>query len=249
MNRACLLLILGLLVGCGQSAEEPIRVSAAASTREALEQIAADFRAATGLAVELNLGPSSDLARQIRQGGPADLFLSADEAWADFLADNQLVAERRDTLTNRLVVVVPADSALSLQALSDLAQEGVRRLALAGPAVPAGRYAREALKAAGVWEPVQGRVLEAADVRATLTYVARGEADAGLVYATDAQDNPKVRVALPVKADLHRPICYPLVLVRRDPIRPGARRLYDYLGSDKAAEVFRRFGFGLVPKR
>jgi molybdate transport system substrate-binding protein len=245
--RLAVCVTLGLVAGCGNSADAPLRVFAAASTREALEQVAADFRARTGLEVALNLGPSSELARQIEQGAPADLFLSADESWADFLADKGLAAERRDTLSNRLVVVVPADSALEIHELSDLGQARIRRLALAGPAVPAGRYARQALTAAGVWERVRSRVLEAADVRATLTYVVRGEAEAGFVYATDVQGNPNVRIVVAVEPDLHRPIRYPLVLIKRHPIRPGARCLYDYLGSEKSAEVFRHFGFGFIP--
>src|SRR5262249_10624780 len=114
-------------------------------------------------------------------------------------------------------------------------------------AVPAGRYAREALRQAGIWEQVKDRVLEGGDVRAALIYVVRKEAEAGLVYAADIQATSQVRVALEVQPDMHTPIRYPLVLVRREPIRAGARRFYEYLSSAPAAERFRKAGFGVVP--
>jgi molybdate transport system substrate-binding protein len=245
-RRLCLCLLLFALTGCGRSAEEPARLYAAASTREAIERIVGDFRTSTGIPVETNIGPSSGLALQIEQGGPADLFLSADEPWADYLQKAGLVAERRNLLTNRLVVVIPQSSTLALRRLDDLAAAEVKRLALAGATVPAGRYATEALAAAGVWEKVQPRVLRGKDVRAALLYVEKGEADAGIVYATDAAAAAGVRVALEVPPPLHSPVVYPLVLVNRRPVRPAARRLYDHLSSPAAAAAFRRAGFGMA---
>ncbi len=236
-------LILCLVAGCGGSRTEPVRISAAASARDALERIATDFQAETGIRVEINPGPSSTLATQIAQGAPADLFLSADEAWADELAKDQLVAERRDLLSNRLVLVASADSTLQVHDLGGLAGSGIKRLALAGAEVPAGRYARQALESAGVWAAVKDRVLEAGDVRAAVTYVARREADAGLVYYTDTVGDSKIRIVFEINPALHAPIRYPLVLVGRDEVRPEARRFYDYLGSEAAARVFRQAGF------
>jgi molybdate transport system substrate-binding protein len=243
-------LVLGGLIvssGCGKPRTDSINVYAAASTREALERIAADFQAETGIPVELNFGPSSDLARQIEQGGRADLFLSADEAWADHVADKGLVAERRDLLTNRLVVVVPRDSSLSLKDLPDLTRPEIRRLALAGAAVPAGRYARQVLEKAGLWEQLKSRVVEGGDVRATLAFVARGEVEAGFVYATDVAATSAVWVAFPVKPELQPTIRYPLVLIRQDPAKAAARRFYAYLTSPAATQVFSQTGFGVVP--
>jgi molybdate transport system substrate-binding protein len=224
---------------------EPVAVFAAASTREALEQVARDFQGQTGIAVEVSPGPSSGLARQIEQGASADLFLSADQASADYLTAKQLVSDRRDLLTNRLVVVVPADSEVRVQQLRDLVDPHIRRLALAEPKVPAGEYARQALRKAGVWDTVDARVVGGIDVRATLQFVARGEAEAGLVYRTDALGESRVRVAVDIDPRLHDPIRYPLVLLRREPVKEGARRFYDYLGSQKAAQVFERAGFGV----
>ncbi len=179
------------LAGCGASKPQVI-VFAAASTQETIQAIGRDFEAQTGTHVTSSFSASSTLARQIEQGAGADLFLSADEHWADYLADKGVVLERRDLLANRLVVVTPADQPLPLRNLADLADDKVKHLALALDPVPAGRYAREALKNAGIWEQVQQRVREAGDVRATLTLVVRGEAEAGLVYATDAAASDKV---------------------------------------------------------
>jgi molybdate transport system substrate-binding protein len=240
-------LLTGFLASCGRApTQETVAVSAAMSTREALEQVAADFQARTGVPVALSFGASSTLARQIEQGAAAELFLSADEDWADYLAKKDLIAERRDLLTNRLVVVVPADGSLTVRDLADLAAPAVRRLSLAGPAVPAGRYAREALRSAGLWERVQERVLNAGDVRAALTHVVQGEAEAGMVYATDAAGSGRVKVALEVPAERHAPIRYPVALLRREVIKADARRLYEYLLSPEAAAVFRRAGFGIA---
>jgi molybdate transport system substrate-binding protein len=111
--------------------------------------------------------------------------------------------------------------------------------------VPAGEYARQALHKAGVWDKVEGRVVGGIDVRATLQFVARGEAEAGLVYRTDARDQTKVHVAVEVDPGLHEPIRYPLVLLRREPMKEAARRFYDYLGSEKSAAAFERAGFGV----
>jgi molybdate transport system substrate-binding protein len=241
----------GVLIGCGSQVDsggrsERLSVYAAASTREAMEQAARDFQHRTGAAVEVVLGPSSGLARQIEQGAAADLFLSADQASADYLAAKQLVEKRRHLLTNRLVVVVPSAASIQVKALRDLGDAQIRRLAVAEPGVPAGEYARQALRKIGIWDQIKDRIVGGIDVRATLTFVARGEAEAGLVYRTDALQQNGVRVALEVPPELHEPIRYPLVLVKRASIKEAARRFYDHLGSSQASAVFERAGFGVV---
>src|SRR5260370_34930240 len=128
-----------------------------------MERGADDFQKETGAPVTLNFGPSSGLARQIEQGANADLFLSADESWADYLADKNLVAERRDLLTNKLAIIVPADSARPIKTLADLTQPKIHRVALAGPAVPAGTYARKALPNAGLWGQLKDRLRQGSD--------------------------------------------------------------------------------------
>jgi molybdate transport system substrate-binding protein len=218
---------------------------AAASTKEAIEQVARDFQSENGTPIEVSPGPSSGLAKQIEQGASADLFLAADQASADYLAAKQLVSARRNLLANELVVVAPKASDVEVRDLRDLVDPRIHRLALAEAKVPAGEYARQALRNAAVWDKVESRVVGGIDVRATLQFVVTGEAEAGLVYRTDALYEPRVRVAVKVEPGLHDPIQYPLVLLRREPGKEAARRFYDYLGSKKAAGVFERAGFGV----
>jgi len=235
-----------VLSGCARGAPKVVEAAAAASTREPMERLAADFQAQTGIKVQVSLGPSSTLARQIEEGGSAALFLSADEGWADYLDKAGLVARRHDLLTNRLVVIVPADSKLKIPRLTDLTDKSIKRLSLAGPGVPAGTYAREALEKAGIWKQVKDRVVSGKDVRATLAFVEQGEAEAGFVYRTDAEVSGRVQVALEVPDTMHRPIRYPLVLIKQQPIQPEAERFFHFLSSPDAAAVFRKAGFGLA---
>jgi molybdate transport system substrate-binding protein len=246
MPRRLPLLLCLVSLGCGSAKPAAVTLYAAASTQEAVEQVAAQFTAATGVPVALNFGPTSTLARQIEHGAAADLLLSADEPWTDYLRERNLVERGRPLLTNHLVVVVPTASPLTIRTVNDLAGPDVKRLAVAAEEVPAGRYARQALKAAGVAEAVAGRLLTAGDVRATLAFVERGEADAGLVYATDAAGRDGVRVALALDPSLHKPIVYPLVLLRRPRRDPQAEQLYEHFAGGAAAEVFRRAGFGVA---
>ena len=236
-----LCLLLGL-AGC-TSKPRAIAVFAAVSTKEALEQIGHDFERETGTPVMCSFAASSTLARQLEQGAAADVFVSADERWADYLADKGLVAQRRDLLANRLIVVTPAGQRLQLGSLADLAGADVTHLAVALEPVPAGHYAREALQKAGIWDQLRDRVREAGDVRATLALVARGEAEAGIVYATDVAASDKVCVALQVPEELHTPIRYPVVLMRRADAVSAAGAFYDFVGGETARAHFRKAGF------
>jgi molybdate transport system substrate-binding protein len=246
--KHCFLLLCALAFLPAAAPGETVHVYAAASTKDVVEEIARAFKDETGIAVDVTPAASSTLAKQIEKGADADLFLSADEDWADYLSDRKLVEKRRDLLGNRLAVVTPADSKLKIGELADVAAPVVQKLALGGPAVPAGRYARQALEKAGVWDKVKDRVVEGEDVRVALTYVVKGEADAGIVYATDAKAvGDKVRTAQVVPDDLHKPIRYPLALLKRDGIKPEARKFYEYLAGDKAAAAFRKAGFTVLP--
>jgi molybdate transport system substrate-binding protein len=250
-GRVLLAGLLTVAVGCAKSADPgsgraPIKVLAAASTRRALEEIASEFTATTGVPVECEFNASSTLARQIEHGAAADLFLSADEEWADYLEKKGCVDSSQPLLTNRLVIVVPTDSALQISELAEMAGAGVKRLAIAGESVPAGRYARQALRKAKVLGNVETRLLEGKDVTAVLLYVARGEADAGFVYATDATGNDKVRVVYQVSPTDTVSIRYPLVHVRQDRPNPNAARFAEYLTSESASTRFRKAGFGIA---
>lgn len=246
-----------LMAGCGanpstsntssasSNSDEPLTVLVAASTREAVNEAVQGFRDATGLQVRIAAGPSNALAQQILAGAPADLYLSASENWADAVADAHLAADRKTLLQNRLVLVVPRGNPAGVHKLEDLLSERVRFVALAGEQVPAGMYAGEALVSAGLMQPLieRRKLVRGQDVRIALAYVERGEAEAAIVYATDALSSDAVETIATLPADTHQPIRYPLVLIERQPVRPAARQLFEYLTSEEAAAVFRRHGF------
>jgi molybdate transport system substrate-binding protein len=229
-------------------ADEPVTVFAAASTSEAVAAVAAAFEAAGGGRVRTVFAASSTLARQIAHGAPADLFLSASAAWMDDLAARGAIepASRVDLLGNRLVLIAPANGSFSAKigpgfALAEAL--GDRRLAIGDPAhVPAGIYAKAALERLGVWAAAAPRAAFAGSVRAALALVDRGEAGAGIVYATDAAISPHVRVVGAFPPDSHAAIVYPLALVRGHE-RPAARAFYDFLRGPEARGLFRAHGF------
>ncbi len=224
-----------------------ITVFAAASLAETMNRVAADYQKQSGKTVAVSLAASSVLARQIEASGGADVFISADEDWMDYLQEKNLLAPgtRRDLLGNRLVLIGPANSsAITLVPGFDLkaALQG-GRLAVADPAtVPAGKYAQQALSALGAWAGVP--LAPAENVRVALAYVARGEAKLGVVYETDAKAEPRVKVAAVFAATTHAPIRYPAALVQG--ARPEARGLLAYLSSSAARAVFAGAGFTLL---
>lgn len=224
-------------------------VLAAASLQESLTA-AADIWARKGHSRPvLSFAASSALARQIEAKAPADLFASADEEWMDYLAARGRIAagSRVSLLTNRLVIVARADSRVRLDVRPGFSLAGAlggKRLALADPdAVPAGRYAKEALTALKVWPGVQGSLARAESVRAALALVARGAAPLGIVYATDARAEPAVRVVGWIPAQAHTLITYPFARLTAS-THPEAEAFRRFLISDEGRAVFRRFGFG-----
>ena len=228
--------------------ERPVTLFAAASAADAINEIAAAYAAQTGSAIRPVVAASSTLARQIAQGAPADLFLSANVAWMDHLAgQNLIVADSRvGLLSNRLVLVAPATSSLKLRLTPDLdlaALLGDGRLALGDPNhVPAGIYARQALEALGLWDQVAGKLAQAGNVRAALALVDRGEVPAGIVYQTDAAISANVRIVdfFPLKAAPE--IVYPLAIVAGGD-RPAVRAVHAFLRGDAATAIFAKHGF------
>ena len=223
-----------------------VNVFAAASLSAALQELAAKHQQATGDTVRLNLAASSTLARQIKEGASTDLFFSADEAKMNDLAKAGLIdpATRQSLLGNSLVIVVPLDSPLTLKSAGDLSGPGVKHLALAEPqTVPAGIYAKEYLEKAKVWDAVSGRVVPTENVRAALAAVESGNADAGIVYKTDALISKKVKVAYMVPAADGPRISYPVALVRGGKNPAGAARFLARLISAEGRAVFAKYGF------
>jgi molybdate transport system substrate-binding protein len=229
---------------------EPVLVFAAASLKNALDSALADYAQRTGQEVAVSYAATPALAKQIEQGAPADLFFSADLDWMDYLVRKGLIATETTVtlLGNELVLVAPADSAVALTITPGFplaAAIGDGRLAMAATAaVPAGKYGRAALEHLGVWSKVAGRIAEAENVRGALQFVARGEAPLGIVYRSDAQAEPAVKVVDTFPEDSHPPILYPIALTRS--ARPEAAAVLEYLQSTDAAAAFEAQGFRVV---
>lgn len=226
-----------------------ITVSAATSLTNALREIASEYEARNpGSKVALNFGASGALLQQIARGAPVDVFASADQETMDMAVAQGLVAAagRRDFTANTLVLVVPADSRLALKKLADLRQPGVRRIALGNPAsVPAGRYARQALQAAGLWSEIEAKAIHTSNVRQSLDYVARGEVDAGFVYATDAalmRHKLAVAFAVPLDSAIRYPIA-PTTASARDAKGVAASRFVDFVMSPAGQAILGKYGF------
>ena len=228
-------------------------VFAAASLKNALDDVTAAYKAETGKIVSINYAASSVLAKQIEQAAPADIFFSADLDWMDYLQARNLIRKdtRRTLLRNKLVLVAPKTSSASVDLapgakLSDLlGADG--KLAMANvDSVPAGKYGKAALTKLGLWDAVAGRIVQADNVRAALAFVARGEAPAGIVYQTDANAEPAVKVIGSFPEDSHPPIVYPVALTSAS-TNPDARAFLEFLQSDKAKAAYQRQGFTFAP--
>jgi molybdate transport system substrate-binding protein len=223
-----------------------LHVLAAASLTDAMKEIGAGFENQTGIHVSLNFGASSLLARQIEEGAPADVFLSADEAKMDQLRKDGLIEEssRQDLLGNSLVLIVPADSSLTISTAAELLRPEIRKIALADPAaVPAGIYTREFLIHDALWEKLKAKIVPTENVRAALAAVEAGNADAAFVYKTDAAISKKVRVIFTPPEKDAPAIRYPMAIVKETKNRATAGQFLTYLRSNAAAAVFERFGF------
>ncbi len=222
-------------------------VFAAASLKSALDEAAAAY--AGGPAPRLSYGGSLALVRQIAQGAPADLLCAADAETMDAAQAQGLIApdSRADLFGNALVLAAPVDSPLSdlpLAAAPFAQALGAGRLALGHvESVPAGRYAREALRALGLWEIARPRLAMSENVRAALVFVARGEAPLGIVYATDAASEPRVKIVARFPASSHARIVYPCALTAQARARASAQAFLDYLASEAAWPAFARQGF------
>lgn len=226
-----------------------IQVYAAASLRNVLEEMAPAVERATGTRLIFNLGASNDLARQIVAANKADVFFSADEGWMDRVAEAGLIdlASRRSPLSNRLVVVVPQESALAIASAADLAAPAIRRVALANPeSVPAGRYAKFWLESQNIWPAISERVIPAQDVRGALAAVEAGAVDAGIVYRTDAAVARRARVAFVVPEKEGPRISYAIAALGQRPHLTASRAVVAWLASDSAAPYFERAGFVIV---
>jgi molybdate transport system substrate-binding protein len=227
-----------------------LNVFAAASLSDALKELAKNYAAVSSDKLYFNLAASSALARQIKEGAPADVFFSADEAKMDDLAKAGLIAPdtRRSLLSNTLVIVVNTTDGLAIVEPADLAKLSTIRIALAEPqTVPAGIYAREYLQKAGLWKKLRDRIVPTENVRACLAAVESGNVDAGIVYRTDALISKKIKIACEISVADGPKISYPIAVVKDSKNADAARKLTAYFASTEARAVFRKYGFLPLP--
>ncbi|WP_169081433.1 molybdate ABC transporter substrate-binding protein [Paenibacillus sp. PL91] len=227
-----------------------LTISAAASLTDALTEIQKAFEAQNAtIKLSFNFGASGALQQQIEQGAPADLFLSAAVKNMAELVDKQLIAPNQqiNLLKNELVVVVPKDAKIPIENVTDLTKAEVKTIAIGIPeSVPAGIYAKEALTNTKLWDTLQGKSVQAKDVRQVLQYVETGNADAGFVYKTDALATEKVEVAFAVDAATYKTIQYPIGIVKATKHAKEAEEFYTYLQSQEALDVFVKYGFSVL---
>jgi molybdate transport system substrate-binding protein len=232
-----------------RAAEEPrsVLVFDAASLTDVVDELGRTFAEYSHVSVKSSPAASSVLARQIEAGALADVFFSADLEWMDYLQQRSLLrpGSRHDVVFNRLALIAPADSQVSLKiapGMDLLKALGDGKLATGDPdSVPVGKYAHAALEKLGIWNSVSNRIVRAENVRSALAFVARGEAPLGIVYRTDALAEKRVRIVDVFPQDSHAPIIYPIALTRR--ASPEAQRFLDFVISDAAKPVFRKYGF------
>lgn len=245
---------LAALAGAPQpsAAQEQITVFAAASLKNALDDTNAAFAKATGVKVTVSYAASSALAKQIEQGAPADIFISADLQWMDYLGERKLIKPdtRFNLLGNKLVLIAPAASRIGNVSIGpgfDIAKlAGSGRIAVADVnAVPAGRYARAALEKLGAWAKAEPKLAQAENVRATLAFVARDEAPIGIVYETDAKVEPKVKVVGAFPDDSYPPVIYPVAATAITAKQSVSQYLH-FLRTPAAKAIFEKYGFSFL---
>jgi molybdate transport system substrate-binding protein len=252
-----------LIASCGSDTQVPpqvpprevdepksseVLISAAASTKELMEALAAEFSKKSKAKVKTNPGPSSGLANQIIAGAPAHLFLSANREWAAKVAQADLAESSADLLTNKLVLIVPKGNPGGVTKPDDLLSAQVKRIALAGEKVPAGVYADQALTKLDLHEKLTaaGKIARAQDVRGALSFVQRGEAEAGIVYSTDVALATGVETVYEFDPALHDEIVYVLVLLRHGAKNTDAMSFFEYLQTQGADDIYAQAGFSRI---
>ncbi|MGB9244904.1 MAG: molybdate ABC transporter substrate-binding protein [Candidatus Acidiferrales bacterium] len=231
--------------GISPAPPDEITVSAAISLKDALDEISHLYTSEhVGAEVHFNLGGSGTLQRQIEQGAPVDIFISASPKEMDSLQSQGLLLNdtRKDLVRNSVVLIVPAGSSIS--SFQDLARAGVKTVAVGEPqTVPAGKYAQEVLTHFGIYDQLKSKLVLAKDVRQVLAYVETGNADAGIVYATDAKISKKVTVVATAPEDSHSPVVYPAAVIKNSKNAAGAKAFLEFLAGEKARAVFQKYGF------
>jgi molybdate transport system substrate-binding protein len=231
--------------------QNALTIFAAASLKNALDDANAAFTKQTGVKVVVSYAATSALVKQIEQGAPADVFLSADLRWMDYAAENKLIKAdtRANLLGNKLALIAPKDSKLDTVTIGpgfDIARlAGDGRIVIADvKAVPAGRYAKAALESLGAWAAAEKKLAQTENVRAALAYVSRGEAPVGIVYATDAKVDPGVKIVGTFPDGSHPPVTYPVAATAN--AKPEATRYLEFLRTPAAKSIFEAYGFSFL---
>lgn len=245
-----------VVTGCAGTKQEPakqaaqmleLNVSAAVSLKDALLEIQTKYQAKMpNVKLVYNLGASGSLQRQIEQGAPADIFISAAPKQMNDLEAKNLVDKktRKNLVENKLVLIVPKDSGLGIAKFEDLTKSAVQKIAVGETAtVPAGQYTNQALQKLGLWEELKEKTVFAKDVRTVLSYVETGNTEAGFVYKTDAVFSSKVRIAAIAPEGLHQPIVYPAAVLAGTKNNKAAEEFLAYLNSEESKSVFEKYGF------
>lgn len=249
MLKKPLKIIIALLIICVANianAEQKITVFAAASLTNAMSEIAKQYESEQSIKTQTSFSASSELAKQIENGAPADIFMSADSKWMNYLQDKKIIdaSSSVNILSNRLVIIAPKAKIFKVQTDKsfNFASTFHGKLCTGETeSVPVGIYAKQSLKALNWWDSVKTRIVGTIDVRAALVFVERGECDAGIVYETDAKVSDKVEIVATLPDESHEPIVYPLALVKS--AKPEAKGFYEYLKSEKAKAIFMKYGF------
>jgi len=262
VRKSVVLFVIGIVVaavlaaGCGGTKQEPakqaaqtfeLNISAAVSLKDALTEIQTKYQAkAPNVKLVYNLGASGSLQRQIEQGAPADIFISAAPKQMNDLEAKNLVdkATRKNLVKNKLVLIIPKDSKLEINKFEDVKSDGVQKIAVGETAVvPAGQYTQQALQKLGIWESVKDKAVFAKDVRTVLSYVETGNTEAGFVYKTDAVSSQKSKIVATAPEGSHEPIVYPAAILAGTKNHKAAEEFMAYLNSDESKAVFEKYGF------
>lgn len=262
LGKIKILLIISLLIfcACGKAENqnssvknnENLTISAAISLKDAFDEIAKSFEAKTGKKVNFNYGASGALQQQIESGAPVDIFASAGEKQMNELEKGGFIQtnSRKDFAKNSLVLIVPKSSKISIEKFDDLAKTEVQKIAVGNPkTVPAGQYAEECLKNLNLQTTVQAKLILAENVRQVLDYVVRGEVDAGIVYATDAQiAKEDVNIIATAEESSHSPILYPLAIIKESRQTQTAQEFADFVLSAEGQQILQKYGFQKLRK-
>ena len=248
-----LCLIISLIAGCGSEnkdktiKQEEIYILAAASMTDAIQEIGANYeKEHKNIKLVYSFGSSGALQTQIEQGAPADVFISAAQKQMNVLDQKDLLdkSTRKDLVENKIVLIVPKESNLKIDSFSDLASDKVTKIALGEPkAVPVGQYSEEIFSNLNILDNVKSKAVYASDVRQVLSWIETGEVDCGLVYATNAAISDKVKVLFEAPSDTHKPIIYPVAMLKSSSHQEEAKDFINYLTNNESKTVLEKYGF------